>query len=335
MKILEPRTYYKPFDYPFAYELWRKHESMHWLGFEVPLADDVRDWNTKLSAGEKELLTHLFRFFTQADVDVAAGYNKIFTPYFGHKPELAMMMSSFAAREAVHIDAYSLLLETVGMPEASYAAFQEYAAMKEKHDYFANFNATNPYEVAKSLAVYSAFGEGMQLFSSFVILLNFARHNKMKGMGNIIAWSVRDEDLHVEGMTTVFKEFWKELPEGKDVWLAVAMSQKEKPLTYLQIREAARKMVDLEDQFIDLCFGDRFTIEGLTPDEVKKYIRFIANKRWTQLGFDGQLFKDVDKNPLPWVDYMVNGEEHTNFFESKSTFYSKAMTQGTMDDIQW
>jgi len=325
MDIYTPRNYYKPLEYPWAHDLWKRHEAMHWMAYEVPMHGDVRDWNTKLSENEKKLLTHLFRFFTQADVDVAAGYNQKFLPHFGHKPELAMMMSSFAAREAIHIDAYAVLLETVGMPETTYQQFHQYKAMKDKHDFVDQFNLTKPEEVLKALAVYSAFTEGMQLFASFVILLNFSRFGKMKAMGNIIAWSIRDESLHVDGMTTLFKEYLDDYRKANSIDLVALQDE---------IGIIAQKMVELEDSFIDLCF-ECGAVEGLTPEEVKTYIRFITNKRWSQLGFQGALFKDCTANNLPWVDFMVNGEEHTNFFEQKGTAYAKAMTQGSMEDIQW
>jgi ribonucleoside-diphosphate reductase beta chain len=320
--MIPSRNFYKPLDFPWAHDLWRKHEAMHWMVHEVSLHEDVKDWNEKLSDSEKNLLTHLFRFFTQADVDVAAGYTQKFLPYFGGTPELAMMMSSFAARESIHIDAYAVLLETVGMPETTYQQFHEYKAMKDKHDFVEQFGMDTDENVLKSLAVYSAFTEGMQLFASFVVLLNFARFNKMKNMGNIISWSIRDEDLHVEGMTTLFRECVN-TPLGAEI------SDLE-----VTVKAAAMKMVELEDSFIDLIFSDTGAVEGLTPEEVKSYIRFISNKRWSQLGFTGKLF-DIERNPLPWVDHMVNGEEHANFFERRATEYSKAMTKGTMEDIEW
>lgn len=320
--MLKTRNFYKPFQFGWAYDLWKKHEALHWLPAEVPMHEDVRDWNNKLNDSEKNLLTHLFRFFTQADVSIAEGYNKHFLPYFSGVPELAMMMSSFAAREAIHIDAYSTLLETVGMPETTYSEFQSYKEMKDKNDYLKSFRSTLDLSLLETLGVFSAFGEGVQLFGSFVILLNFSRFNKMKAMGNIISWSVRDEDLHVEGMTRLFRECSNTLrPSQYETLLEV-------------LYEHANNMVDMEDHFINLCFEGN-GIEGLTAKEVKDYIRFLANKRWKQLGFSIDLFPLITKNPLPWVDYIINGEEHTNFFEQKVTAYSKAMTQGSMEDIEW
>jgi ribonucleoside-diphosphate reductase beta chain len=321
MSLLKQRTFYKPFEYPWMYDLYKKSEATHWLPEDVEFREDVYDWNNKLSDAEKNLLTQLFRFFTQADVDVAGGYHKIFIPILGNCPEAMMMMGSFAGREAVHIDAYSTLIETVGLPENTYKAFSEYKEMKDKHEYVENFNGENPYELLKALAVYSAFTEGMQLFSSFVILMNFERFNKMKAMSNIVRWSIRDESLHVEGMTNLFKELFKENPHIDQRGLVG------------EIEEIAKVMVSLEDKFIDLCF-EQGGIEGLTAQEVKLYIRFIANKRWNQLGFVGMVFP-VAENPLPWLDWVLNAVEHTNFFEARPTEYSKGTLLEPEGDIAW
>ena len=211
-KLTEERAYFKPFNYAWAYDAWLKHEQSHWLHTEVPMAEDVKDWKTKLSAAEKSFLTNIFRFFTQGDIDVAGGYVNNYLPYF-KQPEVRMMLAGFAAREALHVAAYSHLIETLGMPDSTYNEFLEYDAMKDKHEYFmdmSNKNGTTE-SVATNIAAFSAFTEGMQLFSSFIMLLNFPRHGKMKGMGQIVTWSVRDETLHCNSMIRLFKDFIKEI----------------------------------------------------------------------------------------------------------------------------
>lgn len=313
MSLFSKREYYKPFEYPWAYDYWLKQQQIHWLPEEVPLHDDVKDWNQKLSGEEKNLLTNIFRFFTQADIDVAAGYHAKYIPHLGGHPELKMMMSSFANMESIHIAAYSLLLETIGMPESEYQAFADYKEMVAKHEYLHRFGGKSKEDVIKSIAVYSAFNEGLQLFSSFVILLNFTRFNKMKGMGQIIAWSVRDESLHVEGMLKVFRTLVEENPR---VWTDDFKKE---------IYEIAREMVKMEDAFIDLCFKNG-GVEGLTPEEVKKYIRYIADRRLLQLGLKPNW--KVKDNPLPWLDWVLGGVEHQNFFEGRATEYAKGTVEG-------
>jgi ribonucleoside-diphosphate reductase beta chain len=322
------REFYKPFNYPRAFEYYNEQQTMHWLPEEVPLHTDVSDWNHKLSANEKNLLTQIFRFFTQGDVDVGKAYFDKYVPVF-QLPELRMMMGAFANMESVHQHAYSLLLDTVGMPEAEYQAFHSFEEMQAKHNFIDQFKIIQDesddefvsydrlQSIAKSLAVYSGFTEGLQLFSSFAILMNFQRFNKMKGMTTIVEWSIRDESLHVEAMTWMFREFIKENP-----WVWTDDFKKE-------LYSICREMVDLEDHFIDLAF-EQGGIQGLTAEEVKKYIRYIADRRLLQLGLKPNY--GVKENPLEWLDWILNGVSHDNFFEKRSTEYAKA---GTLKGELW
>jgi ribonucleoside-diphosphate reductase beta chain len=317
--LLEERSHFKPFNYPWAYDAWLKHEQSHWLHTEVPMLEDVKDWKKKLTESEKNFLTNIFRFFTQGDIDVAGGYVKNYLPYFP-QPEIRMMLTGFAAREALHIAAYSHLIETLGMPEATYSEFMEYEQMKEKHDYvldISNKNGTKE-STAAHIATFSAFTEGMQLFSSFIMLLNFPRQGKMKGMGQIVTWSIVDETQHAESMIKLFRTY---IEENKEIWNDELKGK---------IYTIAEKMVELEDKFIDLSFATG-GVEGLTAEEVKEYIRYIADRRLISLGMKG-IFKRK-KNPLPWVEEMINAPTHTNFFENRATDYAKGALSGKWDDV--
>jgi ribonucleoside-diphosphate reductase beta chain len=211
MGLLKARGTYKPFEYPWAYTAWETQQKIHWLPEEVPLAEDVKDWKFKLSSEEKNLLTQIFRFFTQADISVndcyMEQYGRVFKPV-----EIKMMLSAFSNMESIHIAAYSHLLDTVGMPEVEYGMFMKYKEMRDKYEYMQEFNTDNVRNIAKTLAVFGAFTEGLQLFASFAILMNFPRFNKMKGMGQIVAWSVRDESLHTDSIIRLFKVFISEHP---------------------------------------------------------------------------------------------------------------------------
>lgn len=307
---------YKPFAYPWMYDAWKKQQEVHWLAKEVPFADDVKDWD-KLKPEERNLLTQIFRFFTQQDVEVqdcyAAKYARIFQP-----TECKMMLTAFSNMETIHIDAYATLLETVGMPEVEYLAFTKYAEMKAKSDYLAGFNVDDATEVAKTLAVFGGFTEGLQLFGSFAMLMNFPRFNKMKGMGQIVSWSVRDETLHTNSIIRLFHTWLEEHPEID----RHALSR--------DLQRICAEMVQHEDAFIDLAFelGD---VEGLKAQEVKDYIRYVANIRCRQLGIESP-YSTYVKNPLPWLDSLLSGLELANFFEARSTEYSKAATLGEWGD---
>jgi ribonucleoside-diphosphate reductase beta chain len=203
------------------------------------------------------------------------------------------------------------------MPEIEYQAFLRYKEMKDKFDYMQNFATNDRTEIAKTLAAFGAFTEGLQLFASFAILLNFPRFGKMKGMGQIITWSVRDETLHCMSIIRLFRTFVQENPEiwteelRRDIYLICAT------------------IVEHEDAFIDLAF-EQGPVQGLTGQEVKDYIRYIADRRLVQLGLD-PLFQ-TSSNPLPWLDEMLNAVEHANFFENRATEYSRASTRGTWEE---
>ena len=273
------------------------------------MSEDVKDYK-KLSKQEQEFLTKILRFFVQGDLDIGSGYHDHYIPIF-KQPEVRMMLSGFAGREALHVAAYAHLIETLGLPEATYNEFLQYKEMVEKHDYINNLSAS---PMAEKIAAISAFGEGMQLFSSFVMLLNFARNGKLKGLGQIIAWSIVDETQHAEGMIKVYREYVKHHQDET---------------TSDRIKEIADQMVGLEDQFVDLAFS-MVEVEKLTKEEVKQYIRYIADRRLISMGMKG-IYK-IKKNPLPWVDGML-GVSHTNFFEQRVTDYSKGATTGTWDDV--
>ena len=318
-RLTDERTSFKPFAYSWAYEAWLKHEQSHWLHTEVPMLEDVKDWKNKLTQEEKNFLTHIFRFFTQGDIDVAGGYVKNYLPYFP-QPEVRMMLLGFAAREALHIAAYSHLIETLGMPDTTYAEFLEYEEMREKHNYVLDISSKNgdAASTATHIAVFSAFTEGMQLFSSFIMLLNFARQGKMRGMGQIITWSIVDETQHAESMIKLFRTY---IEENKEIWNDDLKSQ---------IYTIAEKMVALEDKFIDLAFS-MGNMPDLSADDVKSYIRYIADRRLISLGLKG-IFK-VKKNPLPWVEEMINAPTHTNFFENRATDYAKGALSGDWVEV--
>ena len=309
--LLTASAAYKPFRYPWAFDMWKKQQQVHWMPEEVPLGEDCKDWAAKLNDRERNLLTQIFRFFTQSDVEVNDNYMERYARVF-RPTEIKMMLSAFSNMETIHIAAYALLLETIGMPEAEFGAFLEYEAMKDKHDYMQTFGVETEADIARTVAMFGAFTEGLQLFASFAMLMNFPRFNKMKGMGQIISWSVRDESLHCEGMIKLYHAFNKETG-------AVTKSVAD------DIVEMGRTVVSLEDKFIDLAF-EAGEVQGMTPDDIKQYIRFIADWRLRQLHLP-EIY-GVKENPLPWLQSLLSGVEHANFFEARATEYSKAATKG-------
>ena len=311
MTVLDESKAYKPFAYPWAVELTKKHEEVHWVEDEAELSEDVQDWRTKLSVQEKDFIENILRLFTQSDVQVGSNYHEFLIPKMKNN-EVRNMLASFANREGVHQRAYALLNDTLGLPEEDFHKFIEYKEMADKLDFMADSNITSLSGLALALAQ-SVFNEGMSLFASFVMLLNFQRFGKMKGMGTIVEWSIRDETLHVQGNAKLFRTLCEEHPR------IVNDELKSK------IYQMARNAVKLEDRFIALAYKDN-KVEGLDEEEVKAYIRHIADRRLLQLGLKAK-FK-AKENPLPWLDWVLNGVSHDNFFEKRVTEYSVAGMEG-------
>lgn len=242
--LLTPRQYYKPFSYPWAYEYFIAQTKKHWIKDEVSLGEDVHDWNFRTSEKEKNLLTQILRFFTAGDCVIAEKYTQNYIPIFGKVPEVNMMLTTFAAMEAIHMDAYSSLLDTLGMPEVEYKAFMEYDEMRGKYDYLNSVgdfhHLANKEElsladkrlIAKSLAIFSAFTEGMMLFSSFAILLNFGRQGKFKGMSKIVLFSIADE-CYSDDTEILTENGWKLFKDLQDNERVAQFNQDNKEVSFV------------------------------------------------------------------------------------------------------
>lgn len=321
--LLESSGTYDIDRYPWAYQAWKKQQQVHWIGEEVPLGEDLKDWaSDRLTEEERHLLTQIFRFFTQSDIEVSDNYFKRYIPIF-QPLEVQMMMAAFTNMETVHIDAYALLLKTLGMPKTEFSAFKDYTAMTAKADYMHTFGTRTCVDVTRTLAMFGAFTEGLSLFASFAMLMNFPRFNKMKGMGQIVSWSVRDESLHCESIIRLYHEWTKETG-------TLTSSVKD------DIIDVAKTIVRLEDKFIELAFA-LGNVNGMTLEDMKNYVRYICDWRLIQLKlptlygyftWEGVDYRQLREHPLPWLPLVLNGVEHTNFFENRATEYSKAATQG-------
>lgn len=314
-KMFEENVVYKPFHYEWAVDIDKRHEGAHWIEDEIPLGDDVTQWKSgKISPNEKEFVTNILKLFTTMDVIVGRNYYRQLIPNFLNN-EITNMLGGFATREKVHQKAYALLNDTLGLPESDYSSFMKYKEMSEKADYAMASSQDTVRGLALTLAK-SVFNEGVSLFSSFVMLLNFQRFGKMMGLCKIVEWSIRDETMHVEGNSRLFRTICE---ENKKI-----VTDKFKKDIY----DIARIIVNLEDAFIDMVYNNH-TIQGLDKEDVKKYIRYIADRRLIQLGLKGNF--GVKENPLQWLDWILGASTHTNFFEGKVTEYEVAGLQGNLN----
>lgn len=314
MSLTKGRLVYAPIVYEQALDYWLKQQQAFWLHTEINMSADVMDWNTKLTEAEKSLIGQTLKSFTQVEVIVGDYWRKV-AQWFPH-PEICMMASAFSNMETIHTRAYAYLNDTLGLTD--FAAFLQDPASKAKIDNLIDTRATDLASRAKSLAVFSGFAEGVSLFSSFAILMNFSRFNKLKGVGQIVAFSVKDESLHAEAGSWLFKTLMKENPK---LW--------EDDQFKKDIYEAARVAVKLEDDFIDKAF-EAGVVEGLTAQDLKSFIRHRANTRLLDLGLKTN-WKTLDKESVEkvssWFTMMTAGVEHQDFFAAQPASYAR----GTVD----
>jgi len=316
--ITKERIVYKPFEYEKAYDYWLKQQQSHWLHTEVPMMSDVNDWKQNLTETEKNIIGSILKGFSQTETIVNDYWSGLVTKWF-RKPEIIMMATTFGAFETIHAEAYSLLNETLGLDD-----FSEFLEDKTTLAKIENLTMVrdsfgeekNWEEIAKSLAIFSAFTEGVNLFSSFAILLSFKMRNKLKGVGQIVEWSIRDESLHSEAGCWLFKTLIKENPQLKT------------PQLIESINQAAKLSLKLELDFINKVYelGD---LEGCSKYDLTNFIKNRVNTKLIDLGLS-PILDDIDKqavNRMKWFDALSAGKQHTDFFANRSTNYAK----GTMD----
>jgi ribonucleoside-diphosphate reductase beta chain len=318
--IMTPSVAFKPFRYDFAFKMMERQNQTHWVWHKVDVELDLRDWKTKLSDAEKHLVTHIFPLFVQNDVLVnnvyLDQYAKIFRPN-----ELLMAFSAIANMEAIHQTAYSHMLDGLGFRDEQYSGFMEYQEMSDKYNFTAGFRMDSLMGIALAMLVFGALTEGVQLFASFLTLFNFTRFNKLKGMGQVVSWSVRDESLHVSFVAKIFESFVREFGHLLDL-----------PLLAKLFTEACQTIVKGEHKFTDLAFG-MGGVEGLEAQNVKNYIENIADMRMQQFGFDKVFGTPMDPVIGSFINNMMGGIEHVNFFENIGTDYSKASTKGSWAEV--
>jgi ribonucleoside-diphosphate reductase beta chain len=322
--ITQERVVYKPFEYPEAHDFWLKQQQAHWLSTEIPMMSDINDWKQNLTETEKNVIGSILKGFAQTETVVNDYWSGLVTKWF-RKPEIIAMAVAFANMETVHAEAYSLLNEELGLDnfsefledEPTMAKIQNLMNVRDSHD-----GEPDWHERAKSLAIFSAFTEGVNLFSSFAILLSFKLKNQLKGVGQIVEWSIRDESLHSEAGCWLFKQLINEKPELNTPELEQA------------IKEAALLSLKLELDFIDKVYemGD---LEGCSKYDLTSFIKYRVNTKMGDLGY-GPIVNGIDQaaiKRMKWFDSLSAGKQHTDFFANRVTNYSKGVQNWDSNDL--
>lgn len=293
--MFEEKGYYKPFRFPWADEMEQKQWDQFWLPREIPLTKDITDWRTELTPRQRDFLAGLFRFFVNSDLDVACGYDSILDK-IGNE-ELCSMIDTFKAFERIHVKAYAYLIESLDMPQGFYQEFMQYPEMLSKSSLSKTYR---DYDLIRLIAANALGAEGIQLFSSFAVLMHFTRKGLMTGMGQIVSYSLADEQLHCAAMTQVLKEAIKEGGYSTTI-----------------LPDVVHQFVECEDKFIDLLYSN-YEPEGLPAKELKHYIRWLADKRLAPFG---EKLYGADDTPIRYIHEFMGASSSDNFINVKSTNY--------------
>jgi ribonucleoside-diphosphate reductase beta chain len=315
--LLEERIVYKPFEYQTAFDFWLAQQQAHWLHTEVPMMSDVNDWKQNLSETEKNIIGSILKGFAQTETVVEEYWSTLVTKWFP-KPEVKMMAIGFGANETIHAEAYSLLNEELGLDD--FSEFLEDETTMAKIGGLMEVNADmqtgehSLHEIARSLAIFSAFTEGVNLFSSFAILLSFKLENKLKGVGQIVEWSIRDESMHSDAGCWLFRTLVEENPEINT------------PELEEDVKNAALLSLKLELDFIDKVYelGD---LDTCNKYDLVSFIKNRVNTKMSDLGY-GPVVNGIDEDAvqrMKWFDSLSAGKQHTDFFASRVTNYSKGV----------
>ena len=321
MGLFDERIAYKPFEYPEYYtEGWLKQAQAFWLHTEIPMSGDVKDWNESLTVKEKHLVGNILLGFAQTECAVSDYWTQKVVSWFP-KHEIQQMAMMFGSQETVHAVAYSYLNETLKLED--YEAFLHEPATADRFDNLVAYDGDDRVGIGKSLAVFSAFAEGVSLYSAFAVLYSFQLRNLLKGIGQQMKWSVRDESLHSRMGCQLFRHM---CDEDKNLLQDCRED----------IVDAAKIMVELEEKYIDKMFemGD---IEGIKAYDLKQFIRKRANEKLTELGYIdlGSYFSYDEEaaSNLDWFYHLTGGHTHTDFFAIRSTDYSKANEGEDFEDV--
>ena len=328
-KLFTNRVEYKPFEYPEYYlEGWLPQAQAFWLHTEISMQSDLKDWNENLKTHEKNLVGNILLGFAQTECAVSDYWTGMITKWFP-KHEIKQMAMIFGSQETIHAVAYSYLNETLGLED--YTAFLHEPSMASKFEFLMSTKAEYTHdkllesrfarkEVARSLAIFSAFAEGVSLYSSFAVLYSFQMRNLLKGIGQQMKWSVRDESLHSKMGCRLFNHMCSEDEELRG---EVADS----------IYEAANIMINMEHDYIDKIFemGD---IENLKAYDLKNFICRRTNEKLQELGLKPKFeYDEKSADNLDWFYSLTGGHTHTDFFAIRPTDYAKAGEGDDWDNI--
>lgn len=325
--IFQKRVNIKPLEYPELISFKDAIRHSYWIHTEFNTTGDVQDFKTKISLQEKQVMSKSMLGISQIEVNVKRFWGNLYNHF--PKPEIDDVGTTFADSEVRHKDAYSFLLEQLGMDE-DFEKIYEIPAIIDRVEYLDNFMNIKDYEgdedtkqrFVLTVILFSLFVEHISLFGQFLIMMSFNKHkNLFKGISNIVEATSKEEEIHGRFGIALYEIIKEERPElfTEDF--------------YDKLKTLSEKAFKAENKVIDWIYEDG-DVDFISKATVKAYITNRFNKSLQILGIDPMF--DVDKDLLKeteWFDVEVLVTKENDFFNKRSTEYSKRTASITEDDL--
>ncbi|WP_374585652.1 ribonucleotide-diphosphate reductase subunit beta [Ideonella dechloratans] len=308
-----------PFKYKWAWEKYLATCANHWMPQEINMSRDIATWKDPngLSEDERRIIKRNLGFFVTAD-SLAA--NNITLGTYRHitAPECRQFLLRQAFEEAIHTHAYQYIVESLGLDESEiFNAYHEVSSIRDKDEFLIpfidaimdpTFKTGTPeadQTLLRSLIVFACLMEGLFFYVGFTQILALGRQNKMTGAAEQYQYILRDESMHCNFGIDLINQIKLENPH---LWTSEFKAE---------IRALFEKAVDLEYRYAEDTMPRG--VLGLNASMFKGYLRYIANRRATQIGLDA-LFPN-EENPFPWMSEMIDLKKERNFFETRVIEY--------------
>jgi ribonucleoside-diphosphate reductase beta chain len=308
-----------PFKYKWAWEKYLATCANHWMPQEVNMSRDIATWKDPngLTEDERRIIKRNLGFFVTAD-SLAA--NNITLGTYRHitAPECRQFLLRQAFEEAIHTHAYQYIVESLGLDEAEiFNAYHEVSSIRAKDEFLIPFidaimdphfhtgTLETDQTLLKSLIVFACLMEGLFFYVGFTQILALGRQNKMTGAAEQYQYILRDESMHCNFGIDLINQIKLENPQ---LWTSTFKAE---------IRELFLKAVELEYRYAEDTMPRG--VLGLNASMFKGYLRYIANRRATQIGLE-PLFPN-EENPFPWMSEMIDLKKERNFFETRVIEY--------------
>lgn len=321
--IFEKRINLKPYEYPALYEYVPAIRHSYWIHTEFNFTSDIQDFKALLSEVERSAIKNTMLAISQIEVAVKSFWGDIY--HRMPKPEIGSVGATFAESEVRHHDAYSHLLEILGLNE-EFKNLKKKPAIMKRVQYLEtalkNAKSDDNKEYAESILLFSLFIEHVSLFSQFLIIMAFNKHkNTLKGISNVVEATSKEEQIHGDFGIDVIKIIKSENPDWFDADY------------HNMIQEMCREAFTAESRIVDWIF-EKGELDFLPKALVNEFIKNRFNNSLESIGID-KIF-EIDETLLAqteWFDDEIIGTKHGDFFVKRSINYSKRTQSITSDDL--